>query len=425
MNRVGSFMLKNNVFGYFCILILVIVFSMFPMDALADNDEDIVVVIDPGHGGENLGADYGGYTEKEVTMTVAKAMYEELSKYEGITVYMTRTEDEDLSLLERAEFAKEVDADFLFCLHFNMSISHNKYGSEVWVSAFGEPYKEAYTFAEIQMQEFIDYGLFNRGIKTRINDEGTDYYGIIRHCTEFDIPCALIEHAHFDHEKDTAFLQDETDLVYLGILDATAVAKYFGLSSEKLGVDYSNYPKSDIEIPIKAVKPDSTEPDVVYIEEESVREEGDKVSFTVSAQDYDSPILYYAFSVNGGKSFGELYEWTGRENMLVTFERPRYDEISLSVVVFNQYDLYSVSNEIPVSVYNEPIEKDENIEETVNQEDAEVVSQDAIVLKKEEPKKGINLQNGLVLALAITGSLLVLMIALKITFIIINRKKKK
>jgi len=418
-------MLKNKFWGFVCNIIIIVVFSMFPMDVLADNEDDIVVVIDPGHGGENLGADYNGYTEKDMTLIVANAMYDELSKYDDITVYMTRTGDKDMSLLERAEFAKEVDADFLFCLHFNMSVNHKKYGSEVWVSAFGEPYKEAYTFAEIQMNEFIDYGLFNRGIKTRLNDKGTDYYGIIRHCTRFDIPCALIEHAHLDHEKDTAFLQDDTDLVYFGVLDATAVAKYFGLSSEKLGVDYSDYPKSDIEIPIKAVKPDSTEPDVVYIEEESVKEEDSKVSFAINAQDYDSPIQYYAFSVNGGKSFGELYEWTGGENMSVSFDRPRYENISLSVVVFNQYDLYSVSNEIPVSVYNEPIETDENIEETVNQEDTEVVSQDAIVLKKEEPKKGINLQNGLVLALAIAGSLLVLMITLKLTFIIINRKKKK
>lgn len=419
-------MFKNKCFkNIFVLFSLCMAILFIPTKVFADTDEDIVVVIDPGHGGENLGANYNGYTEKDMTLIVANAMYEELSKYDGIKVYMTRTGDKDMSLLERAEFAKEVDADFLYCLHFNMSISHKKYGSEVWVSAFGEPYKEAYSFAEIQMKEFIDYGLFDRGIKTRLNDKGTDYYGIIRHCTNFDIPCALIEHAHLDHEKDTAFLQDETDLVYFGVLDATAVAKYFGLSSEKLGVDYSDYPKSEIEIPLKAVKPDSTDPDVVYIEEDTIKEEGNKVNFTITAQDYDSPIQYYAFSVNGGKSYGELYEWTGGENMSVSFERPRYEDISLSVVVFNRYDLYSVSNEITVTVYNEPVEQEESIDEVVKQEDTEVVSQDAIVVKKEEPERSSNLQNGLVLALVITGSLLVLMVALKVAFSVIKRKKKK
>ena len=81
----------------------------------------IVVVLDPGHGGENLGAQYDGYTEKDLTMAVASAMEEELKKYDGIEVYVTRQGDEDMSLKERADFAASKNADFLFCLHFNTS----------------------------------------------------------------------------------------------------------------------------------------------------------------------------------------------------------------------------------------------------------------------------------------------------------------
>ena len=44
-------------------------------------DQPIVIVIDPGHGGENLGAEYDGYTEKDMTLIVAKAMKKELEKY--------------------------------------------------------------------------------------------------------------------------------------------------------------------------------------------------------------------------------------------------------------------------------------------------------------------------------------------------------
>ena len=90
-------------------------------DTAAEEDENIVVVIDPGHGGENLGAEYEEYTEKEMTLIVAKAMKAELEQYEGITVYLTRTGDEDLTLEERCDYAASVNADFLFCLHFNMS----------------------------------------------------------------------------------------------------------------------------------------------------------------------------------------------------------------------------------------------------------------------------------------------------------------
>ncbi len=60
-------------------------------------------------------------TEKEMTIVVARAMKEELEQYEGVTVYLTRDGDQELSLDERCEFAERVGADFLFCLHFNMS----------------------------------------------------------------------------------------------------------------------------------------------------------------------------------------------------------------------------------------------------------------------------------------------------------------
>ena len=104
--------------------------------ALAE-DDPIIVVIDPGHGGENLGGEYEDYTEKEMTIVVANAMKEELEKYEGITVYLTRNGDQDLDLEERCEFAESVNADFMFCLHFNLSEYHTLFGAECWVSAFG------------------------------------------------------------------------------------------------------------------------------------------------------------------------------------------------------------------------------------------------------------------------------------------------
>lgn len=435
-----------NYFKRFQIIILTVTILFLglcvPDKVEAAKDDELVVVIDPGHGGENLGANYDGYLEKEMNLIVANAMYEELTKYEGIKVYMTRSDDEDLSLLERAEFAESVDADFLFCLHFNMSVSHKKYGAEVWVSAFGDPYAKAYSFAQIQMQELIQYGLFDRGVKTRLNDKGQDYYGIIRHCTKFGIPSVIIEHAHLDHEKDTKYLKSKEDLVYLGVLDATAVAKYYGLSSKKLGVDYSEHPRQVVDTPINAVKPDSTDPDVVYIDESSIKDEGDKVTFTVNAQDYDSPLQYYAFSLNGGDTFGELYEWTGGESMEISFQKPQYGEIELSVVVFNRYDLYSVSNEITLEIYQDKMQEndDADINETEkndtataeedsfesSEEEIEVVNKDAIVVKKDmEQEEQNSLQKGLVIALFITGSILVLLLTLKIVYSMINKKNKR
>ena len=60
--------------------------------------EDLVVVIDPGHGGDNLGTNYLPVPEKYYTMEVAKHMKQYLEEFENITVYMTHEEDVDMSL---------------------------------------------------------------------------------------------------------------------------------------------------------------------------------------------------------------------------------------------------------------------------------------------------------------------------------------
>ena len=191
-----------------------------------------IIVIDPGHGGENRGGEYGEFVEKEINPIVAQAMKEHLEKFEDVTVFLTHEVDMDMTIKDRVAYAKEKNADFLYCLHFNLSVNHNLYGEEVWVPSRGELYCKGFTFAEIEMQELTDMGLFSRGIKTRLNDRGTDYYGILRYAAEMDVPCALIEHCHLDHAKDAFAVADgEESLKALGIRDAEAVAKYFGLKS--------------------------------------------------------------------------------------------------------------------------------------------------------------------------------------------------
>ena len=102
---------------------------------LQETSGKTVIVIDPGHGGENRGTIENNHEEKLMTMTTALAMYEELLLYDDVEVYLTRTEDTDMSLKERAAFAQSVDADFLFSIHYNASVNHEIFGSEVWVSS--------------------------------------------------------------------------------------------------------------------------------------------------------------------------------------------------------------------------------------------------------------------------------------------------
>ena len=64
-------------------------------------------------------------------MVTALAMYEELTKYDNVDVYLTHTDDVSMSLADRAQFAAERNADFLFSIHYNASVDHDLFGSEV------------------------------------------------------------------------------------------------------------------------------------------------------------------------------------------------------------------------------------------------------------------------------------------------------
>lgn len=316
----------------------------------ASAQEPVIVVLDPGHGGENLGGEYETFTEKDMTIVVAEAMKEELEKYDGIKVYMTREDDRDLSLEERVDYAVSVNADFLFCLHFNMSVKHDFFGAEVWVPAFGEGYQKGYTFAAVEMDLLTEKGLYSRGIKTKLNDKGEDYYGILRHSTENNLAAALIEHCHLDQANDQGFYGTEEQLRQFGILDATAVAKYYGLKSERLGVDYSSYQNVEIPLPTAPVKPDKTEPDICMIEVTDADETTGNIKVSVSAQDYDSYILYYSYSYDGGLTFSDLQRWEPGTSDSLSFTMNVPSGVMPDIVVnaYNGFDGITESNHVSI-----------------------------------------------------------------------------
>lgn len=303
------------------------------------SENAIVVVIDPGHGGKNAGAIYGGYIEKILTLNTAMAMKEELEKYDGIKVYLTRDSDVDMELGERAAFAKEVDADLLLSLHYNMSELHKLFGTECWISAFGRCYAVGKDFSSVELEMLTKEGLYDRGIKTRLNSRGTDYYGIIRSSTANDIPAVIIEHCHLDQENDKPYIDHNTWPQKYGVLDATAVARYFGLKSEQLGVDYSGEVHEATPVPSEKIDPDDTPPEWCVAEVTEVNEETGMIRGKLSAYDPDSRILYYTVSFNNGKTFGEYYRYEQDENGDVYFEvqAPNKKRTRLVIAALNMY----------------------------------------------------------------------------------------
>lgn len=316
-------------------------------DGQASPAEDIIIVIDPGHGGDQEGGMYESFVEKDMTLITAKVMKEELEKYEGVKVYLTRDDDRKMTLEERVDYAKAANADMLFCLHYNLSRDHNTlFGAECWVSAFDRYYSEGCSFADIEIKALENLGLYSRGIKTRLNDDGIDYYGIIRHAREQDLTCVLIEHCHMDHENDRPFCEGREQWEAFGRLDADCAAKYFHLRSEKLGTDYRNYQTLNVPIPEGVMRPDSTEPDVCMIEVTRQEPETGMITVSLAAADYDSGMLYYDYSYDGGETFSSRLAWTDKAADTITFTMQAPPHIIPQIVVraYNGYDLYTTSN---------------------------------------------------------------------------------
>lgn len=96
-----------------------------------------VVLIDPGHGGEESGA--VGYLdekkmrrvfEKDLSLRLAKKVKEHLSR--SATTYLTRSLDRAVTLQERADLADMVKADLFLSVHFNSSTNPKGHGFEIY-----------------------------------------------------------------------------------------------------------------------------------------------------------------------------------------------------------------------------------------------------------------------------------------------------
>ncbi|WP_420493382.1 N-acetylmuramoyl-L-alanine amidase [Rhizobium etli] len=80
---------------------------------------DFIIAVDAGHGGIDTGA-IGVDTkteEKQVTLAFAKALADRLNREHGIKAFLTRSEDEFLSLAERVQIARQNHAGLFISLH--------------------------------------------------------------------------------------------------------------------------------------------------------------------------------------------------------------------------------------------------------------------------------------------------------------------
>jgi N-acetylmuramoyl-L-alanine amidase len=91
------------------------------------------IVIDPGHGGDDVGVRSAkGVEEKQLTLDIARRLRAMVESRLGLRVILTRDDDRALGLDERAAVANNGKANLLISLHINGSRVPNQSGAEIF-----------------------------------------------------------------------------------------------------------------------------------------------------------------------------------------------------------------------------------------------------------------------------------------------------
>lgn len=104
------------------------------MDAKTKSgNRDVIVVIDPGHGGKDPGATGpGGIHEKTVVLQIAKKLEKQLNQQSGVEAVLTRKGDYYVSLRKRLSIARKNKADIFVAVHADAFKNSGSHGASVY-----------------------------------------------------------------------------------------------------------------------------------------------------------------------------------------------------------------------------------------------------------------------------------------------------
>ena len=178
-----------------------------------------VVVLDPGHGGQDSGAMCGGVMEKDLTLDVARRI-DRLLDAEGIATLMTRLGDTYISLPDRAAFGNRARDSIFVSIHFNEDNKPVASGVETYYAAhqiasvsaftgwlpflslppFDSPKRDSQSLAGFIQEALV--------VRTRAVDRGTQakQFFVIANVTS---PAVLIEGGFLTNKEDVSKLASE------------------------------------------------------------------------------------------------------------------------------------------------------------------------------------------------------------------------
>lgn len=178
------------------------------------------VFIGVGHGGSDPGAVANGLKEKDLNLAIALACRDELARH-SVTVGMSRAKDENDPLADEIKECNAFGPDYAVEIHNNAGGGD---GVEIYHHYGGGKGK---TLAQNVLNEIIAIGQNSRGLKTKKNSAGQDYFGWIR---ETKAPSCLVECAFVDNKTDIAIIDTAAEQKKMGIAIAKGVLKTLGIA---------------------------------------------------------------------------------------------------------------------------------------------------------------------------------------------------
>ncbi len=194
---------------------LTLLFWMLSETTLAqiDCNRKIVIVIDPGHGGNDLGAiGINECQEKDLVLKIAKKMVRinESLFDERYDIYLTRYTDTLVSLRQRAKLVNSVKADVFISLHCNHSDNPNAKGIEVFVPLKGKYIRESILMAhqlQLGMKQHIGYK--SRGVKFA-------NFQVLRETVDY-CPTVLLELGFLSNSDEARHLNEEENVLAIAL----------------------------------------------------------------------------------------------------------------------------------------------------------------------------------------------------------------
>lgn len=182
------------------------------------------VFIGVGHGGADPGA-VGYVREEDANLTIALEL-KRLLEAAGVIVGISRTKDENDDISEEIREANAFGPDFAIDVHNNAGGGD---GFEVLVQTGAHAAKS--TAAGKIIDRYVKaMGQNSRGVKTRKNSSGADYFGFLR---QIKAPAVIVEGFFVDNKKDAVDFDTVAEQKKLAAAYAAAIIEHLDVETPK------------------------------------------------------------------------------------------------------------------------------------------------------------------------------------------------